>query len=131
MSISKAYGGRASDKFIVEKSGFLQYLLPGDEFMADRGFTTDDLLFPLKVKLNIPAFTKCKPQLSGEDVTSTRRIARVRIHVERAIRMLNVFKVLSSTVPVSSLKLFDDILLVCAALVNLRADLTRDDDEAE
>ena len=92
--------------------------------MADRGFTIDDLLFPLKVKLNIPAFTKCKPQLSGEDVTSTRRIARVRIHVERAIRMLKVFKVLNSTVPVSSLKLFDDILLVCAALV-------RDDDEAD
>lgn len=58
MFISKAFGGRASDKFIVEKSGFLQYLLPGDEIMADRGFTIDDLLFHLKVKLNILAFAK-------------------------------------------------------------------------
>ncbi|XP_052074204.1 uncharacterized protein LOC127712052 [Mytilus californianus] len=56
--ISKAFGGRASDKFIVEKSGFMNYLLPGDEIMADRGFTIDDLLFPLSVKLNMPAFTK-------------------------------------------------------------------------
>ncbi|CAC5386549.1 unnamed protein product [Mytilus coruscus] len=47
-----------------------------DEIMADRGFTIDDLLFPLRVKLNIPAFTKNKPQLSAEDVTTTRRIAR-------------------------------------------------------
>jgi hypothetical protein len=39
MFISKAFGGRASDKFIVEKSGFMNYLLPGDEIMADRGFT--------------------------------------------------------------------------------------------
>ncbi|CAC5416296.1 unnamed protein product [Mytilus coruscus] len=62
MFISKAFGGRASDKFIVEKSGFMNYLLPGDEIMADRGFTIDGLLFPLRVKLNIPAFTKNKPQ---------------------------------------------------------------------
>ncbi|CAG2185809.1 unnamed protein product [Mytilus edulis] len=45
MFISKAFGGRASDKFIVEKSGFLNYLLPGDEVMADRGFTIEDFLF--------------------------------------------------------------------------------------
>ncbi|XP_063436957.1 uncharacterized protein LOC134718388 [Mytilus trossulus] len=126
MFISKAFGGRASDKFIVEKSGFMNYLLPGDEIMADRGFTIDDLLFPLRVKLNIPAFTKNKPQLSAEDVTTTRRIARVRIHVERVIRRLKVFKILSGTVPVSTLKLFHDILLVCSALVNLRSDLIRD-----
>ncbi|CAC5420783.1 unnamed protein product [Mytilus coruscus] len=129
MFISRAFGGMASDKFIVEKSGFLQYLLPGDEVMANRGFTIDDLLFPLRVKLNIPAFTKCKPQLSNEDLTTTRRIARVRIHVERAIRRLKVFKILSSTVPVSSLKNFDDILLVCSAPVNLRSDLIREPDE--
>jgi hypothetical protein len=55
----------------------------------------------LRVKLIIPAFTKNKPQLSAEDVTLTRRIARVRIHVERAIRRLKVFKILSGTVPVA------------------------------
>lgn len=36
MFISKVFGGRASDKFIVEKSGFLNYLLPGDKILADR-----------------------------------------------------------------------------------------------
>ena len=36
--------------------------------MADRGFTIDDLLFPLKVKLNIPAFTKGKDKLSEEEI---------------------------------------------------------------
>ena len=35
--------------------------------MVDRGFTIDDLLFPLHVKLNIPAFTKNKPQLSDKE----------------------------------------------------------------
>ncbi|CAC5363043.1 unnamed protein product [Mytilus coruscus] len=131
MFISKAFGGRASDKFIVEKSGFINYLLPGVEIMADRGFTIDDLFFPLRVKLNIPAFTKNKLQLSAEDVTTTRSIARVQIHVERVIRRLKVFKILSGIVHVSSLKLFDDILLVCSALVNLRSDLIRDTNESD
>ncbi|XP_052085183.1 uncharacterized protein LOC127722336 [Mytilus californianus] len=125
MFISKAFGGRASDKFIVDKSGFLNNLLPGDEVMADRGFTIKDFLFPRRVKLNIPELTRCKPQHSNEDVTTTRRIAHVRIHVERAIRKLKVFNVLSGTVPVSSLKNFNDILIVCSALVNLRSDLIR------
>ncbi|CAC5397117.1 unnamed protein product [Mytilus coruscus] len=105
MFISKPFGGRARDKFIVEKSRFMNSLLPGDEIMADRGFTIDDLLFPLRVKLNIPALTKNKPQLSVEDMTTRRRIARVRIHVERVFRRLKVFKILSGTVPVSSFKL--------------------------
>lgn len=129
MFISKGFGGRSSDKAIVEESGILNYLLPGDEIMADRGFTIGDLLFPLKVKLNIPAFTKGKDQLSEEDVTETRRIATVRIHVERAIRRLKVFRILSQVVPVTSAKKLSDYLIVCAALVNLRSDLIKDDDD--
>lgn len=127
--ILKGFGGRSSDKAIVEESGILNYLLPGDEIMADRGFTIGDLLFPLKVKLNIPAFTKGKDQLSEEDVTETRRIATVRIHVERAIRRLKVFRILSQVVPVTSAKKLSDYLIVCAALVNLRSDLIKDDDD--
>ena len=89
MHISRAYGGRASDKFIVQDCGILNRLVPGDEVMADRGFTIHDLLFPLRVKLNIPAFSHGK-QLSNEEVTRTRRVANVRIHVERAIRRLKI-----------------------------------------
>ena len=33
--LSKAYCGRCSDRFIVEASGFLQLLRPGDQLMAD------------------------------------------------------------------------------------------------
>lgn len=39
MYVSPLYGGRASDNFITKSCGFLNYLLPGDEVMADRGFT--------------------------------------------------------------------------------------------
>jgi len=69
--------------------------------------------------------------LNEEDITVTRLITRVRIHVERAIRRLKVYKVLSSTVPVTSLKQFDYILIVCATFVNRRGDLIRDTDASD
>ncbi len=39
--LSKAWGGRASDIKIVRGSGFIdtKYHLPGDQILADRGFT--------------------------------------------------------------------------------------------
>ena len=36
--MSPVYGGRATDVFVVMDSGFLNYLDPYDEVMADRGF---------------------------------------------------------------------------------------------
>lgn len=58
MHVSKAYGGRASDKVIMRDCGIEDYLGRGDEVMADRGFTLEPLLEAQGVKLNMPAFTK-------------------------------------------------------------------------
>lgn len=127
MFISPAYGGRCSDKFITQESGFLEYLRPGDEVMADRGFPIRDLLFERKVNLVLPAFTRKGGQLSDEDVTATRRIANVRIHVERVIRRLKVFKIISQTVPINLAYKMDKILRICAALVNMQGKIIDED----
>ncbi|XP_030575115.1 uncharacterized protein LOC115772844 [Archocentrus centrarchus] len=126
MFVSAAYDGRCSDKFITMDSGVLTCLKPGDEVMAVRGFTIKDLLFERKVSLVIPSFTKKCGQLTEEQETYTRQIANVRVHVERAIRRLKVFKILSQTVPIGMAPKIDKILRVCAALVNLREDLIHD-----
>lgn len=123
MFISDAYGGKCSDRYITLNSGFLDYLQAGDEVMGDRGFTVRDLMEERKVNLIIPAFTRKKCQLTNEAVTRTRRIAHARIHVERAIRRLKVYKILSQKVPINLVPKIDKILKVCAGLVNLRADL--------
>uniref|UniRef100_A0A8C6UA01 Uncharacterized protein n=1 Tax=Neogobius melanostomus TaxID=47308 RepID=A0A8C6UA01_9GOBI len=127
MFISDAYGGKCSDRYITQNSGFLDYLRAGDEVMGDRGFTVRDLLEEHRVNLIIPAFTRKGCQLTNERVTDTRRIAHARIHVERAIRRLKVYRILSQTVPINLVPKIDKILKICAGLVNLRADLISND----
>ena len=36
--VSKAWGGRTSDKYITEHYKVLDHLIPGDVILADRGF---------------------------------------------------------------------------------------------
>ena len=86
--ISTAWGGRASDKTIVEASGILKKLLPGDVVIADRGFNVEDSVGLYAASLKIPAFTRGKLQLSAQEVEETRKIASVRIHVERVIGLV-------------------------------------------
>ena len=47
---------------------FLNFLVPGDMVMADRGFTLSDSVVLKQAKLTIPAFTKRKSQLDPVDV---------------------------------------------------------------
>ena len=49
----------------------------------------------------IPAFTRGKPQLSGEEVENSRKIANVRIHIEHAIGLLRRrFTILTGVMPI-------------------------------
>ena len=127
MFISKAYGGRASDNFISKSSGFLNYLLPGDEVMADRGFTIGEELCARQVKLNIPAFMKGRSQLSAQETIESRRIASVRIHVERAINRLKCYRILNTTLNIKSVTKIDKKMRVIAALCNLQGCLIKED----
>lgn len=126
--ISKSWGGRTSDKHITENCGFLSNILPGDIILADRGFDIQATVGSLCAEVKIPAFTKGKSQLSPLDVEATRKIANVRIHVERVIGLVRQkYTILSGTLPIDFLltKKNDDIPLVdksahvCCGLVNM------------
>ena len=56
--ISNGWGGRVSDKYIVEHSGYLSNLLLGDVILADRGIDVADSVAMLGVTLDTPAFTR-------------------------------------------------------------------------
>ena len=87
--VSDVYGGNVSDIYITEHSNILELIEEGDDIMADTEFTIRDLLTK-KATLNIPPFTrKCtwgkKKRLNVNEIKQTRNIAKLRVHVERAI----------------------------------------------
>ena len=123
--VSKAWGGRVSDKYITEHCGILDKLLPGDLVLADRGFTIQDSVGLHCAEVKTPPFTKGKKQLSRCEIDWSREISHVRIHVERVIGLLKQrYKILQHCLPISLLKssdscTIDDIITTCVALTNL------------
>ena len=127
--VSNGWGGRVSDKHIVENSGYMKHLLPGDVVLADRGFDVADSIAVCGATLDIPAFTRGRDQLSAGDIEATRKLANVRIHVERIIGAVRQhFQILSATAVLqkefASKKnngtiVLDSIVRVCCALNNL------------
>jgi hypothetical protein len=83
--VSPAYEGRASDVYIVSDSGFLDYLIPYDEIMADRGFKIPAELMMRMVTLCVPPSKAASMQMLPAKVRKISSIANVRIYVEQAI----------------------------------------------
>ncbi len=125
--ISKGWGGRVSDKHLTENSNLLSNLIPGDTVLADRGFDIKESAAMYCARVTLPAFTKGKKQLTGIEVEQSRRIANVRIHVERVIGLIRQkYSLLSGTQPIdfviskeNNIPLLDKIVTVCCILTNL------------
>ena len=83
--------------------------------MADRGFNIRHLLLPKKATLNIPSFSHGKA-LSLKAVQRSRKIATVRIDVERAIRRMKTFKIVSGVVPLKLRYSLNQITVIVAVL---------------
>ncbi|XP_049267176.1 uncharacterized protein LOC119382244 [Rhipicephalus sanguineus] len=98
--ISEGYGGRTSDKAIFEQSRLINELDPvSDAVMADRGFLIDDICADHLIELIRPPFKRQQKQMSKGDALRTQKIASARVHVERAIQRMKIFKVLSTRIP--------------------------------
>ncbi|XP_068743411.1 uncharacterized protein [Montipora capricornis] len=118
--ISQLYTGSMSDREIVERSGILDLpFTEGDSVMADKGFTISDIL-PLGVSLNIPPFLGTSTQMPPEDVVRTQEIARLRIHVERAINKIKNFHIWDSVIPLNLFGVANQMWSVCAFLCNIQ-----------
>ena len=113
--ISPLYVGSISDPELTRVSGFLTKLedKPGVAIMADRGFTVKDMLKALNIELNLPPFMEGRQQLTAAEVQEGRRIASLRIHVERAIGRLKNYTILKGTLPISMGRLANQIVCVC------------------
>lgn len=120
--VSPLYVGSISDVELTHVSGLLTSLQdkPGISIMADRGFTIKDKLEDIGIDLNIPPFMEGRKQLPSKEIKEGRRIASLRIHVERAIGRIKAFSILKQSLPISLARLSNQIVYVCAFLSNFK-----------
>ena len=88
VDLSDAFQRSISDKEIIRQSGFLDYLDPGEEIMADRVFFFIKDMMMLnerQVKLIIPPFLGSRNMFTPQEESLTKDVAKQRIHVERSI----------------------------------------------
>ena len=124
--VSELYAGRSTDKQITKHCGILELLERGDDVMADRGFDIQGDL-PEGVSLNIPPFLEGKNQLSLQKEIETRRIASVRVHVERAIERIKNYRILQTKFQLSMASDLNKIWVTCCYLVNFLPPLIVED----
>ena len=120
--ISDPFGGNILDKKLAAECGLLEYLEEGDSVMADRGFNISKLLDVKGVTLNIPPSLHKSGQLSECNRVKTRRIALVRMHVERAIGRIKNYHILES-IPNSMHNIASHIFFVCSIFTNFQPTL--------
>ena len=127
--LSFCYGGRARDKYITRDSGFYDLLERDDEVMADRGFQIlEDLLLHFCRLVVLPG-ARVKSQMIKSEVKTTKEVANLRVHVERAINRIKFSRILKGTIPVTMIHHVDDIILTCAALCNLKPKLIKTEEK--
>ena len=105
--VSRLYTG---DQEITRCSDLVE---PGNAVMADKGISYELLI--RGCYLNIPPFVR-GGHMSKSNVIRTRKIASLRIHVERAIGRIKQYRILSSVIPLSIASFVDNIWFVCCTL---------------
>ena len=121
--VSSVFEGSISDRAITEQSNLLELLERGDSVMADKGFDIQDILITRGVKLNIPPFKQGERQLLPEEIASTKKIAAIRIHVERKMQRIKSFRILSREIDNSMFDCVEQLVFVCAMLTNFQSPL--------
>lgn len=126
--VSTGFGGRITDQVILSSSGYLELLKPGMYVMADRGFNKIELLVRSSESILVrPASVCAGMKSSKKEVRESRKIAGLRIHIERAIRRIREFKFLlpHSCISNKMIRHTDDVVKIACGLANLRSPLIK------
>lgn len=107
--VSKGWEGRTSDKFPTENCGPLNFLTPGNQVLADRGFPVAESVGLRGCSLHILYFTRGKKQLAPESVERTHTLASAIIYIERVTGLVKQkYTILQSIISISLLKRDDE-----------------------
>ena len=125
--VSRAYGGRISDKAIFNDCDIKKLLQPGDGIMVDKGLTIDNECKANNWILYRPPFLKDKKQFSKSEAILTARIAKARVHIERSNQRIKNFRIMGETMSSNLMPIIEDIFIIICATVNLGSPILKDD----
>lgn len=114
--VFEVYPGSISDEEVVSQCGILKHAHRGDIWLADKGFLIQHILDDYGVRVETPVKLEGKKQFSEEEDIKNRRNSQVRVHVERAIRRVKVFRFLRGNFPIRCVHLLSKVWKVCAWL---------------
>lgn len=117
--VSECYSGSTSDKEITRLSGVIEQCNPGDAIMCDKGFLIESLTTPKNVSIIRPTFKRKNTKFTRREVEETRRIANLRIHVEREMQRIKLFRILNGVMPICSHDTATDVFRICTAMTSL------------
>ncbi|KAL0879691.1 hypothetical protein ABMA27_003406 [Loxostege sticticalis] len=133
--ISKGYAGRITDVKLVEESGFLDIVQPNSVVLADRGFKhLESILQKKSVKLLRPPSVSANKKMTKMEAIESKVIASLRIHIERVIRRVRLYKFLKphstrlfcdSTINNKLVNCVDDAVVVACGLINLQSPIIK------
>lgn len=118
--MSEPYTGRISDKAITIDSNYLDSVSPYSRIMADKGFNISKECASNRIYLTVPPGKRGISQMTPQEIKKTSQVAKVRILVEQVIRRVKTFRIIANELPLTLLPHLHDILIICAALANLK-----------
>ncbi|KAG8176998.1 hypothetical protein JTE90_006427 [Oedothorax gibbosus] len=121
--ISDLYCGSISDKEFFKRSGLLQLLEKGDIVLADKGFRIEEELIEAEIGLMQPLFLKEKIQFTIEERSKNKLVSCLRVHVERAISRIKVFKYFEGSILYNSLHNINEVFFIASWLTNFNRPL--------
>jgi len=103
-----------------------------DRWLADKGFIEQHMQHILDnwgVRVETPATLEGKKQFFVEEDIQNRKNSQVRVHLERGIRRVRVFRILRENIPLRYSRLISKLWKVCCWLTAFLPPLIRNDGE--
>ena len=123
--VSHLYTGSISDKAIFLESDLPRLLRQGDLVLADKGFRIENELKGMGVKLVTPIFLRDKVQFNISQVAFNKSVSHYRVHVERAISRIKIYKYFEGPIQYSTLDSANDLFFIAAHLTNFKGHMIK------
>ena len=110
---SKYIGHKTAGNKSDDDSSILSHAHLGDRWLADKGFLVQHILDNFGVRVETAVKLEGQQLFYMDEDVHNRKNSQVRVHVERGIRRVKVFKILQENIALCCLHLISKLWQVC------------------